>query len=58
MHCGKVQLALDSYDMARKIMETELGVRKTTILNKVYEELKKISKGDSSYDIREVKEDI
>ena len=44
--------------MARKIMETELGVRKTTILNKVYEELKQISKGDSSYDIREVKEDI
>lgn len=58
MHCGKVQLALDSYDMARKIMETELGVRKTTILNKVYEELKQISKGDSSYDIREVKKDI
>lgn len=58
MHCGKVQLALDSYDKARKIMETELGVRKTTILNKVYEELKQISKGGSSYDIREVKEDI
>ena len=58
MHCGKVQLALDSYDMARNIMETELGVRKTTILNKVYEELKQISKGDSSYDIREVKKDI
>lgn len=58
MHCGKVQLALDSYDKARKIMETELGVRKTTILNKVYEELKQISKGDSCYDIREVKADI
>lgn len=58
MHCGKVQLALDSYDKARKIMEKELGVRKTTVLNKVYEELKQISKGDSSYDIHEVKEDM
>lgn len=58
MHCGKVQLALESYDKARKIMETELGVRKTTILNKVYEELNQISKGDSSYDIGEVKKDI
>lgn len=58
MHCGKVQLALESYDKARKIMEKELGVRKTTILNKVYEELKQTSKGDSSYDICEVKADM
>ena len=39
-------------------MEKELGVRKTTILNKVYDELMKISKGGSSYNFDEIKEDI
>ena len=38
-------------------MEKELGVRKTTILNKVYDELMKISKGGNSYNIEEIKED-
>lgn len=58
MHCGKINLAFDSYDEARKIMEKELGIRKTTILNKVYEELMAISKGGVSYNISEVKKDI
>jgi len=39
MHCGKIGLAMESYDKARDIMEKELGIRKTTVLNKVYEEL-------------------
>lgn len=58
MRCGKVNLAMDSYEKAREIMEKELGVRKTTILNKVYDELMKISKGGSSYNFDEIKEDI
>lgn len=58
MNSGKIKLALDSYDKARRIMEQEIGVRKTTILDKVYEELKQISKGDTSYDIGEVKADM
>ena len=58
MHCGKINLAFDSYDEARIIMEKELGIRKTTILNKVYEELMAISKGGVSYNISEVKKDI
>lgn len=58
MRCGKVNLAMESYEKAREIMEKELGVRKTTILNKVYDELMKISKGGSSYNIEEIKEDI
>lgn len=58
MHCGKISLAMDSYDKARNIMEKELGIRKTTILNKVYEELLAISKGSASYNITEVKKDI
>lgn len=58
MRCGKIGLALESYDNAKEIMEKELGIRKTTILNKVYEELLSMSKGQSSYDIHEVKEDI
>ncbi|MDD6505685.1 MAG: BTAD domain-containing putative transcriptional regulator, partial [Lachnospiraceae bacterium] len=45
MSCGKISLALESYEKAREIMEKELGVRKTTILNKVYEELLAMSKG-------------
>ena len=58
MRCGKVNLAMESYEKAREIMEKELGVRKTTILNKVYDELMKISKGGSSYNFDEIKEDI
>lgn len=58
MRCGKISLALDSYEKAREIMEKELGVRKTTILNKVYEELLAMSKGQSAYSISEVHEDI
>lgn len=58
MRCGKIGLALESYDKAREIMERELGVRKTTILNKVYEELLTMSKGQNSYSISEVQRDI
>ncbi len=58
MRCGKIGLALESYDKAKTIMEKELGIRKTTVLNKVYEELLSMSKGQSSYNIHEVKEDI
>jgi DNA-binding SARP family transcriptional activator len=58
MHCGKISLALESYEKARDIMEKELGVRSTTILNKVYEELLTMSKGQSTYSITEVQKDI
>lgn len=58
MRSGNIALALESYDKARNIMEKELGIRKTTILNKVYEELLAMSKGQTSYNIKEVKEDI
>ena len=58
MRSGKIALALESYEKAREIMEKELGIRKTTILNKVYEELLSLSKGQNAYDISEVKEDI
>jgi DNA-binding SARP family transcriptional activator len=58
MRCGKIGLAMESYDKARTIMEEELGIRKTTILNKVYEELLAISKGGTSYNIAEIKKDI
>lgn len=58
MRCGKITLALESYEKAREIMEKELGIRKTTILNKVYEELLAMSKGQSAYTINEVHEDI
>lgn len=39
-------------------MDKDLGVRKTVMLNKVYEELLSVTKGVSSYNIDEVKEDI
>lgn len=58
MRCGKISLALESYEKAREIMEKELGIRKTTILNKVYEELLAMSKGQSAYSMNEVREDI
>lgn len=58
MRCGKISLALDSYERAREIMEKQLGIRKTTVLNKVYEELLSMSKGQTTYNIKEIKEDI
>ncbi len=58
MRMKKVQLAFESYEKARSIMDKELGVRKTVMLNKVYEELLSVTKGQSSYDIDEIKEDI
>ena len=58
MRCGKISLALDSYEKARETMEKELGIRKTTILNKVYQELLSMSKGQSIFNIDEVREDI
>jgi DNA-binding SARP family transcriptional activator len=58
MRCGKIALALESYENAREIMEKELGVRKTTVLNKVYEELMSMNKGQSTYTMNEIHEDI
>ena len=51
MRSGKISLALDSYEKAREIMEKELGVRKTTVLNKVYQELLSMNKGSIQYNI-------
>ena len=58
MRSGKISLALDSYEKAREIMEKELGIRKTNILNKVYEELLTMSKGQPAYNISEIHDDI
>ena len=58
MRTKKVQMAFDTYETAKTIMDNELGVRKTVMLNKVYEELLSVTKGVSSYNIDEVKEDI
>ena len=58
MRNGNVSLALESYEKAREIMEKELGIRKTTILNKVYEELLQMSKGQTAFYINDVIEDI
>ena len=54
----KVQMAFDTYETAKAIMDNDLGVRKTVMLNKVYEELLSVTKGVSSYNIDEVKDDI
>ena len=54
----KVQMAFDTYETAKSIMDKDLGVRKTVMLNKVYEELLSVTKGVSSYNIDEVKDDI
>ena len=58
MRSGKISLALQSYERAKELIEKELGIRKTTILNKVYEELLSMSKGNSTYNIEEIHEDI
>ena len=58
MRTKKVQMAFDTYETAKAIMDKDLGVRKTVMLNKVYEELLSATKGVSSYNIDEVKDDI
>jgi DNA-binding SARP family transcriptional activator len=58
MRSGKISLAMESYQKAQSIMEQELGIRKSTVLGKVYEELLAVSKGDSASPISEVKKDI
>jgi DNA-binding SARP family transcriptional activator len=58
MHCGKIGMALESYENARRIMEEELGVRNMTVLEKVYEELLAISKGGEADEIDEIKKNI
>ena len=58
MRTKKVQMAFDTYETAKAIMDNDLGVRKTVMLNKVYEELLSVTKGVSSYNIDEVKDDI
>lgn len=56
--CGKTKLAMDSYEKTKKILEKELGVRATPLLDSVYLELMSVPKGKTTYDIEEVKEDI
>ncbi len=58
MRSGKTALALETYEKAREIIEKELGLRKTVVLTKVYEELLALGKGESTDDILEIREDI
>ena len=58
MRMGQVTHAFDSYQNAREIIEKEIGIRQTNILNKVYEELITMTKGQDSYKMSDVKKDI
>lgn len=37
-------MAFDTYETAKAIMDKDLGVRKTVMLNKVYEELLSVTR--------------
>lgn len=58
MRSGKTALALETYEKARAIIEKELGLRKTVVLTKVYEELLALGKGQSADDIIDIRADI
>ena len=58
MRCGKTALALETYEKAREIIEKELGLRKTVVLTKVYEELLAMGKNQAADDIRDIHADI
>lgn len=58
MYRGNLQMALDSYMNASRIIEKELGVRNSKLLDEIYQELTAIGKGQNSYNISEVKKDI
>jgi DNA-binding SARP family transcriptional activator len=58
LHCGKIALAMESYEKAHRTMTQELGIHRTDGLNRVYEDLLAVSRGDSSYQISEIQKDI
>lgn len=58
MRSGKTALALETYEKAREIIEKELGLRKTIVLTKVYEELLAMGKGQATDNIAEICADI
>ncbi len=58
MRSGKTALALETYEKARAIIEKELGLRKTIVLTKVYEELLAIGKGQTTDKIEDIYADI
>ncbi len=58
MRSGKLSLAMQSYEKAKEVIERELGIKKTTILNKVYDELMSMRKGTDADSIEEIYEDI
>lgn len=58
MRSGKTALALETYEKARAIIEKELGLRKTIVLTKVYEELLALGKGNETQDIADIRADI
>lgn len=54
----QIKLAFESYHNACSIMAKEIGIKKTPLLNDVYEELLAMDKGNEIYGIESVKEDI
>ena len=58
MEQNKLNLAMESYEKAVKILREELGIRKPEKLQTIYEELLSMSKGEKAARIEEVKENM
>lgn len=58
MEQNKLNLAMESYEKAVKILREELGIRKPEKLQTIYEELLSMSKGEKAAKIEEVKENM
>lgn len=58
MKKNKLSLAMESYDKACKILNDELGIRKSAKLQEIYEELLRTNKGSKAEDITKVQQDM
>jgi len=58
MCSGKVKLAFESYEAAKKVISQELGIYKSDLLEEIYQEMLTSSKGTVADEIEEVHADV
>lgn len=55
---GQLSLAFETYEKAKQIIEQQMGVKKTIILDEVYEQLLAMSNDKPAADIKEICQDL
>lgn len=58
MYVGKIKQAMESYEIAKKRMQIELGINNSPVLEDIYQELLSMNNGDAIDDIEEIHSDV